>query len=528
MRLGKNPLLASEHKHKLNVIYQQIPALEENEIENVLSLYDFFSSQPQKFHSKIAFESYYKFMTLLADDNFAELKEILSTKKESLDIAFKSLATINNQNIHDVFPPSNEISRIRFIDKQIHYNYQRLVEGVYHSFIYPIAFRILKSKNKNTSKMDIYNCNEIVTNSDYKHLTEFYDHSIRNAIAHNDIEYYEREILYRNGKNESKVSSLKTIELFDNLLDVCNGISFALKTFFLANNDFFQDNNLEIPKWVIIEELMPNLNDYYWEVQDLFESRLPDDKRQLNIYTKNSLIQWESALFHGFQTAILAEKFLSGYDRYFISSESKYAWICFGGFNGKILKENREKGTENYLDVTEGGFFFNPNFKIPKFIIKLRRAYFSIRNEFKYVFIEKRTKPFKVRWTESHRNVYHSVVHGAVVIDDKSYLEEDFVRENVSKIVKKAIKESRKNTSKLKIHRYLPVGYLTIFVYSDDRRLREIKNAGLIENLVCTVQVRKLKRITSPDIMKSKIETIGKYRIAWNFKSPVYERVKDS
>ena len=39
---------------------------------------------------------------------------------------------------------------------------------------------------------------------------------------------------------------------------------------------------------------------------------------------------------------------------------------------------------------------------------------------------------------------------------------------------------------------------------------------GLGRNLVCTIQVKRIQRIRSPDIMGSTVEQLGGYRIAWN------------
>lgn len=311
-------------------------------------------------------------------------------------------ARINSENIHDVFPPDNEIARIRFIDKYIHYNYQRLLEGAYHTFIYPIALQVLKSKNKGTDKMDVFNCNQILEKTDFKHLTEYYDHTVRNAIAHNDIEFKEKEILYRNRNNEKTIHTLQIIKLFDNLLDVCNGIAFAFKTFFLAKIRFVNDYKLRVPKWIIIEELITNLNTNEWEIEDLFESVLSDGRKQLVIYGKNSLLSYQEALYYSFQTALLSERFIGGYDRYYLSSESKYGWLCFGGFKGDILKVNRLNGTQNYQEVVDDVLFFHPNFKTPKFFRKMRRMYFVLKTEYKYIFQKIRRKSFEVRWTKIH------------------------------------------------------------------------------------------------------------------------------
>ncbi|PHR46759.1 MAG: hypothetical protein COA32_09765 [Fluviicola sp.] len=523
MDFSKNPLLNSTHEYKLRTIYKRFPGLKKADKTEILSLYDFFNSTPQKYFSQEVFKVYYEFISEMKPER---LQMCFKEHVHSLDIAFKSLSRINNENFHDTFHPNDEIDRIRFIDRYIHHNYQRLIEGAYHAFIYPITFDILKSNDKKTENMNVFNCNQVLEKSEkFSIISKFYDHDVRNAIAHNDIEFLEKDIKYRNRKKVKVLHSRSTINLFDKLLDTCNAMAFALKTFVLTNNEFIQENNIQIPKWIIVEEIIPNLNTYEWRVEDIFESTLPDGRNQLIIYGKNSLLSFNEALFYSFQTTILTERFLSGYDRYYISSQSKYAPICFGGFNGKILKENREKGNLNYKGVIEDVLFFVPKFKTPRFFRLLRRLYFTSKTEFKYKYLFRKKSEYQVRWTESHRNVNHSVVKAGVVLTSIDKLPEDIIRENITQIARKTIKNARKNTSLFKRHRYLTVGYLSIFIYQEDRRLREIKNSGLIENLICTVVKKKLKRINSPDIIGSKIETIGNYRIAWNKNSTVFDNV---
>ena len=53
--------------------------------------------------------------------------------------------------------------------------------------------------------------------------------------------------------------------------------------------------------------------------------------------------------------------------------------------------------------------------------------------------------------------------------------------------------------------------------YSDEiTAVAECQGFGLGEDLVCTVQIHRTRRIKSLDIMGSTIEMIGKWRVAWN------------
>ncbi len=64
--------------------------------------------------------------------------------------------------------------------------------------------------------------------------------------------------------------------------------------------------------------------------------------------------------------------------------------------------------------------------------------------------------------------------------------------------------------------RYLPVGYARVSVFSTDFRQRTLINFGLGAELVCTLQLRRIRRIQSPDLMGSTVENSGSWRVAWN------------
>ncbi len=75
------------------------------------------------------------------------------------------------------------------------------------------------------------------------------------------------------------------------------------------------------------------------------------------------------------------------------------------------------------------------------------------------------------------------------------------------------------------ISKYLRLGYLRIGVYSEDFRIRKLKNSGLIPELLCTIEFKRLQRIHTIDIIGGKPETIKKFRIVWNKNAKIIEHV---
>ncbi len=50
------------------------------------------------------------------------------------------------------------------------------------------------------------------------------------------------------------------ISLFDRTMDFCNGFALAFKLFLITNQDFFDENNLSLPKSFLIQELKSQVN----------------------------------------------------------------------------------------------------------------------------------------------------------------------------------------------------------------------------------------------------------------------------
>ena len=73
-----------------------------------------------------------------------------------------------------------------------------------------------------------------------------------------------------------------------------NGITLAIRVFFLSDIEFFQTHSVPVPRQILIEELKASANAPGWEVQEVLDSHaLAMNKTQLLIYTQNTLISYE-------------------------------------------------------------------------------------------------------------------------------------------------------------------------------------------------------------------------------------------
>lgn len=61
-------------------------------------------------------------------------------------------------------------------------------------------------------------------------------------------------------------------------MDFCNGFALAFKLFLITNQDFFDENNLSLPKSFLIQELKSQVNAPRWEIIDCLENYTIDNK----------------------------------------------------------------------------------------------------------------------------------------------------------------------------------------------------------------------------------------------------------
>jgi hypothetical protein len=246
------------------------------------------------------------------------------------------------------------------------------------------------------------------------------------------------------------------------------------------------------------------------------------------IYVENFFRDYNKVQFNSFRTAYLATKFTNNYDRIFLHLDSKYSSFGRNGwaaFDGTRLKENilNNSPLESYAGIMENdGVMFLPKIKFPRFLYKLGSFVMSMKIilplTLEEYFENISSNPFLIRETRIHSKGRFAVVQDTsiVVKEDYAFELETLIRTNFKKIIRRAQKHSRKKCNRLSILRYLPVKYIRVFVYQEDKRVRALRNSGLIHELICTIEVNTTKRIKTIDIFGGTPEQHGKYRIVWN------------
>lgn len=509
-------------------ILENFPVLLNQPDAKFLSLNEYITQRPQKFYKNRVFKDYLNFLGKFKNKNPKFLAEMLHNVEYDLNIALKSLDDINYKKTHDNFIPDNNIETIQFIENNIHFNYLKLIEAVYHKFVLLIALENRLVRNKPTEVLDVFNCVEEIQKTDFNYLTECYNNTIRNGIAHGGITYKESDTIYKGKKGQPfKITTKEIIRKFDDLLDICNGLALALKVFIILNRDFFQSNNILIPKQFLIQELKAQSNAPRWKVVDCLESITMDNRKQLNVFTENSLLDIEEVNYYAFRTAVITEYFASGYERYFFSLKSKYSLQGWAVFNGVILKRERLKNTNElagYSGVLEDNLlFFVPKIQLPKFIRKIvsithiAKSNFWIdyhcktNNQFKrnYEIELRESKPFrrKLSIINNDPSLYISAENNEKIVE--------IIRKDYKKIVHYVILKSKKE-HKTVFTRILPTIYIRVMIYDTDLRKRKLRNSGLIENLICSITINKSKKIKTIDLFGGIQEQKGNFRIIWN------------
>lgn len=517
----KNPILIAINDYRRTKIIKKIPELALCSHESFLSIDKYLNHLPEKYFDKKVYCDMFSWLNTCYSMNSVKLKEYFEVEANNLSKAFECLTQINNTQLHDDFINGiDDLDILRNIDSNIHPTYLRTVESIFTQLIKPIAFFSRIDRKKPLEGLDLYNSLEEIKLTSLAYIVKIYNHTLRNAIAHGGITFRNSEIEYTDKKGNSITLFYRDIiRLFDDLIDVCNGLSLSIKIFLLL----YKNEGIKLPHSFLMEELFEETKTKWIKVEGCVETIIPQGN-QLIIYTRPNTTDDRKILFLSFHIAMLAEYLSPGYVRYFISLKSDKCMSGWIAFSGCELEKVRKLESESYSDykyaIESPGLFFIPKYRLPKIFYKLD----SLKESFKYqykiqtdVLKQALLKAFiLVKNSNMHRNSWGIVLSGEVFIDVKNNEIPEYIRKYRKKLIHSVLRLARNKKTFFSIERYLPLGYARISIYSKEYRKRQLPEYGLGEALVCTIQIQKISRIKSPDIFGAKIEQIGKYRIAWN------------
>ena len=518
---SSNPIFSHLHRQRTQEILLKFPLLREAGRTNFLSLWKYTDACPERFFSVNACEVYLERLLHIDRTHKETLARLLQVQEMQINNAYRHVHEICSFSWHDeVIQSRDDYEQLIIIDQDVHPSYLRLVEAVYRPLLRIIAHFSRIDRGKDVEGLDLYQIVEELDPSQYNHVLSPYDHLMRNGIAHGAVHYTSESIVYEDKRGNAKeIRVSEVIRTFDDLLDVCNGLLLAFSLFMLTR----EDADYKLPKNLLTDELQEETKTPYWEVVGCLPStRL--GYTQLVTYIRTNTIDGRKIVFSLLQTAKVLGSVAPGYDRYFFSLRSEKALPGFAAFDGQKLAQKKMTNAplENYWDALEKDtVFFAPKHSFPKVFAILETFQLAYKAHWPETAstIRERLGLAKVivRNSNIHRNGWGSVLSADVVIEnDSKPVDQDVVRRNCNRIVRKSLRRARRNTSSLSAHRYLPLAFCRISVYQKDYRARRLVGFGLAGDLICTVQARRMKRIRSPDIVGATIELMGRYRIAWN------------
>lgn len=517
----QNPLTQARNENDRKRLIQSFLPLKFCTDQHFLALRCYLDHRPEKFMDKTAYQIYFDWLRKRDEQDRNEFRNHLLQIETEINQAFLFIREINSEGWHDMLlRTGDDYDLIRNIDKHVHPTYLRIIETVLTPLARVVAYFSRLDRGKSIEGLDIWSVMQELQICGMNYLTNYYDHTVRNGIAHGGITYLQFEICYRdkNG-NEKRLDYWSVVRLFDDLLDVCNGIVAALKIFFLV----MHDQNYKLPRELLFEELQEETWAPWWKIEGCLESEIGDTS-QLIIYARPNSRYFENVQWSVIQSGILAEYFTTGYDRYFLSLHSQIALPGWAAFDGKKIREIREMGASDLLQyrgiVENNLLFYVPQPRLPWFIGRFGSLIHSLRIH----------APIEVqRFRESlgipnvicrnaniHRNKLCAVLKAEIVIEGlDTEITVKAIHKYRTRILKTALRFARKqNRNHLAV--YLPIGYAEIAVFKRDYRRRRLSGFGLGEDLICMVKLKKIQRIKSIDIMGSTTEIMGSWRINWN------------
>ena len=519
MQQLKSPLTRAINDRDRVRLESSFPDLSGTLRERSLALRCYLRKRPECYFDVRAQKYYLDWLKSRDERDRLALQSHLLGIAHSLNQALLFLREINAESWHDrMFGSGDDVELLRFVDKTVHPTYLRLAEAVLIPLLKPLAFFSRLDRGKSTEGLSAHAVTLELGVTAAAELIEAHDHVIRNAIAHGGITYLQNDIRYRDDRgNERTLGPREVVGLCDDLLDVCNGLAAGLKIFFITTPDAGYVSLRELS----LEELQEETRAPWWNVEACVESELGTDK-QLIVYASLTRRDWRKIQWSAVQTGIMAHEFAPGYDRYFLSLHSPGAAAGWAVFDGNRLHELRASGANDlgdyagaiqslYLHRRKHRFVLS---KVETLLDSLWLHWPDTKEEIR----KARAIPaITCRNVTLHRNSWGCVLQGQLVIDGlEGAAAQDRVRAHRRRIKKTGLRTARRSTPRLSPLRFLPVGYMRLSIFDKDFRRRRLSGFGLGRNLVCTLQLQRIRRIRSPDIFGSTVETARKWRIAWN------------
>jgi hypothetical protein len=482
-------------------------------------------------YDRQAQQNYLAFLRELKLERPKFLTDFMRDEHGTIEIAFRTLETINRTFPHDRdWFKLEDAELLRTIHHEAHPTYLQLCEGVLKWFLTIAAVPLREKRGTPTDRMSPNDLAQEARNAGIHPLACF-DSTMRNAIAHGSIAFGTDRIEYLNrdrGKTRTRVNKPhETLAMVEALLDVCNGMAAALRLYVLLDRELLFSKSAPVPPALVFPEVDTQLATIGWRVDDYLELREEDGTRQLTLFARCTYIDDHKTRLSVVRTATFAAALMPGFDRYLVELHRRGERAGWGRFDGAKVRELMAQGVEHAPTYVEhatqlGDFIVFPalgRFNVPSrlrifgSIAEVIRTSWAARNAERQIevrHVEMQSKR-SYAFANAHVVLHRSDLAAAVMLTTK----------NVRRIVRMAIRAARALPHTSWWLRHLPAGYVQVWVYLEDRRRRELLSDGWGPNLLCRLTRKTRGRIPVGAPPEAMAEMVAGIRVDWN--GPVIE-----
>lgn len=455
------------------------------------------------------------------------LLSFFTDRHGEIEIAFRSLDEINRAPFHDrdwwIVP---DLDQIRDIRELIHPAYLQLCEGVLKTLLHPIA---VFQRRKGGSNSETFKADERIDAAKNAGLGAFgsFDSVVRNAIAHGRVKFAKDSIRYRNiGMSEDEAlrkTPSETLRLFEDLLDLCNGLAVAYRLFVLLDKKLLFSESAQVPPALVFPEVQHQLNTVGWQVRDYLEYEYGNVERDLNLFVTSSYFDDHKTRLSVIRAATFASRFMPSFDRCYVRLERRGRNGGWGLFDTTKIRDLLRRGITDgpsYLTAApDGGFIvfawsryfrvFGPLRLIGSITDVLRTSWPALRGQ---------TQRPEVRHVRTvSKRTYACVTATTVLHIDDLQTAMNFVANNVRSLLREAVKAGWKQPETSRWLRWLPVGNIQVDVLRSDRRRRQLVSSGIEDpNLLCRIVRKTRGQIPITPLHESVPQEFGDVKVFWN------------
>lgn len=483
-------------------------------MKNILQ--KFLTSSPEKYYNKEAYNTYSDFLNESLQKNKAELLKFLNDKEEAINISYKLLENTNSKPIHEYEVQGTDAT---FIDEHINYNYLQLLEGVLLIHIQLATYIQLINENKQTDNLDLSTCIDKLGKTKFSYLLPVYERTVRNGIGHGKIIYWESKAEYVDKKdNKSTLYYYEFIRKFDSLLDIVNGFALAYLTFWHKELRLLK---VDMPRQLLFQEVKLNSTLPTWEILSVINQQVLE-KRQLAIGI-NSLCSSQAELRdEAIKTAVHASQLGSeifdeiylhithnGYPGYV-----KFDTKILNSIEGAVSSDDFIPAVTDSLEWFFHGFAENMPASMDSnaFVYNVNNAKRLDNEESVGAFVYKDIYQYVNSYNDFMRVKDAQYVYNGAELDKKRIV--NLIKASLPELLAHTRRKSKELTTANR-HPQIPIKYICISVYEENRRGRTLRSNGIKPNLICTIQYNATTT-GSIKLMDSKIEHFQGVVFNWN------------